>query len=104
MYFNARNIISPPSAGGVRRSSSPSTNSIGVFTLPTCVIGERAAKSAGSSQGAFRNHEAVYWEKSAVNQKPYQSAMSRCETAAANRVVCVTVQFVSNPRSEEHTS
>ena len=40
---------------------------------------------------------AVYCEKSAVNQNPYQSAMSRCDTAAAKRVVCVTVQFVSSP-------
>ena len=44
-----------------------------------CVIGERAAKSCGSSQGAFRNQVGWNWVKSAVNQKPYQSAMSRCD-------------------------
>ncbi len=55
-------------------------------------MGDRAAKSAGSSHGASRNHDGGNCEKSAVNQIPYQSATSRCVTAAANRFVCVTVQ------------
>jgi hypothetical protein len=57
-------------------------NISGVVTLATCVIGERAAKSCGSSHGALRNHVGWNSVKSAVNQKPYQSAMSRCATAA----------------------
>ena len=56
-YFRARNIISPPSDAGVRRSSSPSTSISGVLTFATCVIGERATKSTGSSHGAFLNHD-----------------------------------------------
>jgi hypothetical protein len=35
--------------------------------------------------------------KSAVYQKPAQSAIERCETAAAKRSVCVIVQLVSTP-------
>src|SRR5262245_54954964 len=88
-YFSARNIISPPSLGGVRKSSSPSMNIVGVLTLATWVIGERAVKSAGSSHGALRNHDAVYCVKSAVYQKPDQSAIERIDTAAAKRLVCV---------------
>ena len=45
------------------------------------MIGERAAKSCGSSHGALRNQVGWNSVKSAVNQKPHQSAMSRCETA-----------------------
>src|SRR6478752_6672685 len=96
-YFNARNMISPPSAGGVLRSSSPSMNIVGVLTFAICVIGDRAAKSAGSSHGALRNHDGVYCVKSAVYQKPDQSAIERIDTAAAKRVVCVIVQLVSSP-------
>ena len=72
-------------------------NIIGVFTRSMYVIGERALKSSGSSNGALRNH--VGWKsvKSAVYQKFDQSAMSRCATAAAKRSVCPTTQFVSSP-------
>src|SRR6185503_12697816 len=92
-YFKARNIISPPSLGGVRQSASPSMNIIGVVIFFTYVIGERFAKSSGSSHGAPRNHVGVNSVKSAVYQKPAQSAMERCETAAAKRCVWPTVQF-----------
>ena len=64
-----------------RRSTSIS----GVVTFSTCVIGERAAKSCGSSHGALRNQVGWNSVKSAVYQKPHQSAMSRCETAALKR-------------------
>src|SRR5262245_65102933 len=81
-------------------------------------MGERLTKSSGASHGAPRNQ--VCWKsvKSAVYQKPAQSAIERCDTAALKRVVCPTVQFVNTPpplppvtpirfsstRSEEHTS
>ena len=60
-------------------------------------IGDRAAKSAGSSQGAPRNHRGVKSVKSAVYQKPAQSAMERWATAAAKRGVWVIVQLVRMP-------
>ncbi|OLB61818.1 MAG: hypothetical protein AUI11_08050 [Acidobacteria bacterium 13_2_20CM_2_66_4] len=43
------------------------------------------------------NHVGWNSVKSAVNQNPYQSAMSRCATAALKRCVCVIVQLVSSP-------
>src|SRR5260370_23326395 len=76
-YFKARNIISPPSAGGVRISDSPSTNIIGVVMFLTYVSGDRLVKSCGSSHGAARNQVGVNNVKSAVNQNPAQSAIER---------------------------
>src|SRR5215813_14084081 len=72
-------------------------NIIGVETSLMYVIGERLTKSSGSSHGAPRNH--VGWKsvKSAVYQKPAQSAIERCDTAALKRFVCPTVQFVNTP-------
>jgi hypothetical protein len=61
------------------------------------VIGERRANSAGSSNGALRNHVGVNSVKSAVYQKFDQSEMSRWLTAALKRVVCVTTQLVRRP-------
>ncbi len=58
-------------------SVSPSMNIIGVVTFLTYVIGERFAKSCGSSQGAARNHVGAKSVKSVVNQNPDQSAIDR---------------------------
>jgi hypothetical protein len=52
-------------------------NIIGVWIFAAWVIGERLAKSAGSSNGALRNQVGRNSVKSAVYQKFYQSEMSR---------------------------
>src|SRR5262249_43001542 len=70
---------------------------VGVVMFFTYVNGDRFVKSCGSSHGAARNHVGVNSVKSAVNQNPAQSAIERCDTAAANRVVCPIVQFVNTP-------
>ena len=52
-------------------------NMIGVLIFETNVSGERAAKSFGSSHGAALNQLGVNSVKSAVYQKPAQSAIDR---------------------------
>ena len=49
------------------------------------MIGERRAYSCGSSKGALTNHDTFGVQKSDVYQKPVQSEMSRCDTAALAR-------------------
>ena len=61
------------------------------------MIGERFAKSAGSSNGALRNQVGVNSVKSAVYQKLVQSEISRWLTAALKRFVWVTTQLVRRP-------
>src|SRR5918992_701701 len=95
--FNARNNCSPPADGGVRQSSSPRMNINGVWMFFTYVIGDRLSKSCGSSKGAFWNHVGLNSQKSAVYQNDVQSEMSRCDTAALKREVCVTTQLVRRP-------
>lgn len=60
-------------------------------------MAERAAKSFGSCQGAALNQLGWKSTKSAVYQKPDQSAMERCEAAALKRWSWVTIQLVSTP-------
>src|SRR5579864_3696826 len=69
----------------------------GVLTLATLVIGDRLVKSSGSSKGAPRNQRGVNRVKSAAYHHAAQSAIERCETAAAKRSVWVIVQLVSRP-------
>ena len=60
-------------------------------------MAERAAKSADSSNGAPRNQRGVKSVKSAVYHQDAQSAIERCETAAAKRSVWVMIQLVRTP-------
>src|SRR2546426_4763473 len=76
----------------------------GVVTESAYRTGERARNSSGSRNGVERNHDGWKSVKSAVYQKLSQSATSRWDAAAAKRCVWPTVQSVSRPRSEEHTS
>src|SRR3954454_19559590 len=96
-YFSARNICSPPIGGGVRMSDSPSINISGVVTFATYVIGDSSSNCFGFSHGAAENHVGLNSVKSAAYQNPDQSAMERCDTAAAKRLVWVTIQLVSTP-------
>src|SRR3954471_3873338 len=72
-------------------------NIIGVLTFSIYVIGDRAAKSARSWNGVPRNHIGWNIVKSAEYHHAAQSDISRCDTAALKRSVCVTTQLVSNP-------
>ena len=67
----------------------------GVVIFVTWEIGERAAKSCGSSQGAPLNQLGVNWLKSATYQKADQSEIERCATAALKRSVWVIAQLVA---------
>src|SRR3954463_11055686 len=96
-YLSALNICSPPSAGGVRMSDSPSMSISGVVMFVTYVIGDSSLNCSGFSHGAPENQVGLNRVKSAEYQKPVQSAIERCETAAANRWVCPMIQFVSTP-------
>src|SRR5437899_11179228 len=69
----------------------------GVVTLSAYRTGERARNSCGSRNGVERNQVGWKGVKAAVYQNPSQSATSRCDTAAAKRWVCPTVQSVKSP-------
>ena len=56
-----------------------------------------AYSPAGSSKGGALNQFGWKSMKSAVYHHDAQLEMSRCDTAAAKRLVCVTVQSVSTP-------
>src|SRR3954471_2355646 len=96
-YLSALNICSPPSAGGVRMSDSPSISISGVVMFVTYVIGDSSSNCSGFSHGAPENQVGLNSVKSAEYQRPVQSAMELGEPAAANRCVWPTIQFVSTP-------
>src|SRR6266480_1564986 len=84
-----------------RRSSREWTRRSGVVTFFTCRSGDLAKVASSSSHGS-----APIWSRpkdgpmSLVPQKVHQLEIERSVTAALNRSVCVTTQFVMNPPYE----
>src|SRR5688500_8780919 len=72
---------------------------VGVFTLPTYMIGERRRCSLGSSHGYFS--KLLYQpEPSVVPTKLIQLVTGQFADAAAKRSVWPTIQDVSTPPPE----
>src|SRR4051794_36893577 len=91
--FRARNIASPPAAGGVRKSESPSISIRGMITFSTKAIGDLASRSPGARNGASLNQVGWNRVRSAEYHQADQSAIDRWATAAANRFVWVIAQL-----------
>src|SRR5437867_12016546 len=85
---------------GVRRSRMPVINIVGVFTLPTYMIGERRRYSLGSSQNGFSKFS-YQPEPSVWPTKLIQLITGQSDAAAAKRSVWPTVHAVSTPPPEQ---
>ena len=69
---------------------------VGVFTLPTYMIGERFKYSLGSSQNIFAKFR-YQFGLSVVPTKDIQFVTGQFDEAAAKRSVCPTTQAVRTP-------
>src|SRR5262244_2188701 len=82
---------------GVRRSSTPVINSVGVVTLPTDIRDECASQSLGSSQNGFLKKLYVKSGTSVCPAMLIQSITGHRTAAAANRSVWPITQLESTP-------